>query len=366
MGQRRAEPTVATAAPGAHEMADWSRSEADHTDTLRFGVIGYGYWGPHLVRNISGLEHSRMEFIADPDEARLRAAKASFRGAQVTRDAADALASEIDAVFIATPVHTHYALARAALLAGKHVYVEKPLAPSVEQVRELVALAAAHGRVLMVGYTFLYHPTVRELRRMIVAGQLGKLFYIDSQRLNLGRIQRDVNVIWDLAPHDLSVLRYLLDADPIAVSATGRSHIRSGNEDLAYIHLRYADDMSAHLQLSWLHPSKVRRFTVVGDRLMALYDDVEPQDKLRIYNRGVDREPYSTTFEEFQLSYRSGDITIPTIPWVEPLHVACQHFADCIRTGQRPLSDGRWSIPICQTIEAIHRSLEQGGAEIAL
>jgi predicted dehydrogenase len=201
---------------------------------------------------------------------------------------------------------------------------------------------------------------------MITAGELGKLFYVDSQRLNLGLFRPDCNVIWDLAPHDLSVLRYLLDADPVAVSATGRSHIRTGNQDLAYIHLRYADDVSAHLQLSWLHPSKVRRLTIVGDRLMALYDDVEPQDKLRIYNRGVDRPPYSTTYEEFQLSYRSGDITIPTIPWQEPLRAACAHFADCIRSGEQPLSSGEWSIPICEVIEAIHRSLELGGAEIEL
>jgi len=229
-----------------------------------------------------------------------------------------------------------------------------------------VALARERNRVLMVGYTFLYHRAVQELHHIIAEGQLGKIYYIDTQRLNLGLFRSDINVIWDLGPHDLSILRYVLNADPVSVRATGAAHIQPHIEDVAYIHLRYADDMIAHLQLSWLHPSKVRRFTVVGDRRMVLYDDVEPLDKLWIYNRGVDRPAHSTTFEEFQLSYRNNEIIIPSVSMVEPLRVACQHFADCIRDNQKPLSDGAWSLPITHTLVAIQRSLELDGQEVTI
>jgi len=333
---------------------------------LQFGVIGYGYWGPQLVRNLSSLAGSSVEFIADLDEEQLARAETYHRHARLTRAAADLFESEIDAVIIATPVHTHYALARQALLADKHVFVEKPLAVKVSEVEDLIRLARERNRVLMVGYTFLYHKAVQELRRIIQEGQLGKLYYIDTQRLNLGLFRQDVNVVWDLAPHDLSMLRYMLNADPISVRATGVAYIQREIHDVAYIHLRYADGVIAHLQLSWLHPSKVRRFTVVGDQRMAIYDDVEPSEKVRIYNRGVDRPAHSTTFEEFQLSYRSGEIVIPSIGWKEPLQEECEHFARCILNGQQPLSDGVWSLPITRTLEAIQRSLDHDGQEVAV
>jgi len=307
-----------------------------------------------------------VKFIADLDEKRLADAQAHYRHPRLTHKADDLFESQIDAVVIATPVHTHYALARTALLAGKHVLVEKPLAVNTSDVEDLIALARERKRVLMVGYTFLYHRAVQELRRIIAEGQLGKLYYIDAQRLNLGLFHQDVNVIWDLAPHDFSMLRYSLDADPISVRVTGAAYIQPKVHDIAYIYLRYADGMIAHLQLSWLHPSKVRRFTVVGDRRMALYDDIEPQDKVRIYNRGVDYPAHSTTFEEFQLSYRSGEIIIPSIEAKEPLQVACEHFAACIRSGQQPLSDGVWSLPITRALMAAQRSLELEGQEVAL
>ncbi len=331
---------------------------------VQFGVIGYGYWGPQLVRNLSSLAGSSVEFIADLDEGQLARAHTYHPQSMLTQRAADLFESDIDAVVIATPVHAHYALARQALLAGKHVFVEKPLVDKVSEAEDLIRLAQERERVLMVGYTFLYHNAVRELRRILNEGQLGKLYYIDTQRLNLGLFHQDVNVVWDLAPHDLSMLRYLLDADPVTVRATGAAHIQRGIHDVAYIHLHYADGMMAHVQLSWLHPSKVRRLTLVGDQQMAVYDDVEPHDKVRIYNRGVDRLPHSTTFEEFELSYRSGDIIIPTIAWKEPLQMECEHFVDCIRSGKQPLSDGIWSLPITRTLEAIQRSLELDGQEV--
>ncbi|HLV97936.1 MAG TPA: Gfo/Idh/MocA family oxidoreductase [Ktedonobacterales bacterium] len=333
---------------------------------LRFGVIGYGYWGPHLVRNISALPDSSLAFIADMDVDRLAHAQAQYHYTRFTHDALDVFESDIDAVLIATPVHTHYALARAALLANKHVFVEKPLAVKVSEVEDLVALAQERNRILMVGYTFLYHKAVQELRHIVTEGQLGKLHYIDAQRLNLGLFHKDVNVLWDLAPHDLSILRYLLDADPVTVRATGAAHIQQGIHDVVYIHLRYADGLRVHIQLSWLHPSKVRRFTLVGDQRMAVYDDVEPQDKIRIYNRGVERPNHCTAFDEFHLSYRTGEIIIPAVPWIEPLQVACAHFAHCIRSEQPPLSNGLWSLSITKTLAAIQQSLDLEGKEVAL
>ena len=335
-------------------------------EPVRFGVIGYGYWGPQLVRNLSGLGGGVVECIADLDDAQLERAQSHHRQVTLTRDAAQLFESAVDAVIIATPVHTHYPLARQALLANKHVFVEKPLAVKVSEVEDLLHLAEERQRVLMVGYTFLYHKAVQELRRMISEEQLGKLYYIDAQRLNLGLFRQDVNVVWDLAPHDLSMLRYLLNEDPVAVRATGAAYIQQNIHDVVYISLRYANGLLAHLQLSWLHPSKVRRLTIVGDQRMALYDDVDPQDKVRIYNRGVDRPAHSTTFEEFQLSYRSGEIVIPSIGWKEPLQAECEHFAECIRTGQRPLTDGAWSLPITRTLDAIQRSLDLDGQEVAV
>lgn len=335
-------------------------------EPVRFGVIGYGYWGPQLVRNLSGLGGGVVEYIADLDDAQLARARSHHRQVTLTHDASTLFASDIDAVLIATPVHTHYPLARQALLANKHVFVEKPLAVKVSEVEDLIRLAEERGRVLMVGYTFLYHKAVQELRRIISEEQLGKLYYIDAQRLNLGLFRQDVNVVWDLAPHDLSMLRYLLDEDPVAVRATGAAYIQRNIHDVVYIYLRYAQGMLAHLQLSWLHPSKVRRLTIVGDQRMALYDDVDPHDKVRIYNRGVDRPAHSTTFEEFQLSYRSGEIVIPSIGWKEPLQAECEHFAECIRTGVQPLTDGAWSLPITRTLDAIQRSLDLDGQEVAV
>jgi predicted dehydrogenase len=333
---------------------------------LQFGVIGYGYWGPHLVRNISALPDSSLTFIADMDAERLARARAQHHHTRFAQDAIDVFESDVDAVLIATPVHTHYALAREALLAHKHVFVEKPLAMRVHEVEDLVALAQERDRILMVGYTFLYHKAVQELRHLVTGGQLGKLHYIDAQRLNLGRFHHDVNVLWDLAPHDLSILRYLLDTDPVAVRAIGAAHIQQGIHDVVYIHLRYADGLLVHIQLSWLHPSKVRRFTLVGDQRMVVYDDVEPQDKIRIYNRGVERSAHSTVFEEFQLSYRTGEIVSPAVPWTEPLQGACEHFAHCIRSGQPPLSDGLWSLSITKTLAAIQHSLDLEGKEVAM
>lgn len=352
--------------PTVREMPPRLSQALPQVRLLQFGLVGYGYWGPHLARNVSSLPGSSLRCIADKDTERLEQAQARYPYTRFTNDAIEVFESDLDAVLIATPVHTHYTLARAALLANKHVFVEKPLAIKVSEVEDLVALAQERNRVLMVGYTFLYHKAVQALRHIISGGQLGKLHYIDAQRLNLGLFHKDVNVLWDLAPHDLSILRYLLDADPVAVRATGAAHIQQGIHDVVYIHLRYADGLLAHVQLSWLYPSKVRRLTVVGNQCMAVYDDVEPQDKIRIYNRGVECPAHTPAFEDFPLSYRAGEIVIPAVPWVEPLQVACEHFAHCIRSEQAPLSDGLWSLSITKTLAAIQRSLDLEGQEVSL
>jgi len=364
--QERAATQLPLAAAASTTRELWGPASAAASRHLKFGLVGYGYWGPQIARNLGAQRNASISYIVDLDDRRLAQAEARFSTATLTRRFEDLLESDVDAVVIATPVHTHYPLARAALLAGKHVFVEKPLAVAERDVEELIELAQQQSRFLMVGYTFLYHPTVQELRRLLAEGMLGKLYYIDTQRLNLGLFHSDVDVIWDLGPHDVSILRYLLNADPLSVRATGAAHIQPGIVDVAYVHLHYADGLITHMQLSWLHPSKVRRITAVGDRHMAIYDDVEPQDKLRIYNRGVDIPKPTSTFEEFQLSYRTGETLIPSIQPAEPLHIACEHFADSIRTGRAPRSDGAWSLPITRTLAAIHRSLELNGQEVQL
>jgi predicted dehydrogenase len=289
---------------------------------VRVGVIGCGYWGPHLVRNL----HDMAEVVA-------------------------------------TPIRTHYALAREALLAGKHVLVEKPLAASVHEAQELLQLARERELVLMVGHTFLYNPAVRELRRLVQEGELGRIYYGDGARLNLGLFQRDVNVIWDLAPHDISILMYVLEQVPVEVSARGSACVQADIHDVCYLEILFSGGTSAHIHVSWLDPDKVRRLTLVGDRRMAVYNDVSPVAKLRVYDSGVDY-PTTDNYGEFELAYRHGQIVIPYIHWREPLRQECEHFVHCIRTGQRPLSDGEQGLAVVAVCEAADRSLASGGVRV--
>jgi predicted dehydrogenase len=270
--------------------------------------------------------------------------------------------ADVDAVVLATPIHTHFAIAREALLAGKHVLVEKPLATSVAEAAELVRLAREMDRTLMVGHTFLYNPAVRELRRLVESGELGRIYYADSARLNLGLFQRHSNVVWDLAPHDISILTYVLGQVPVRVSARGRACIQPDVHDVCYLELIFPDG-SANVHVSWLDPDKVRRLTVVGDRRMAVYNDVSTVEKLRIYDRGVEA-PAIDNYGEFELAYRHGQIVIPHIQWREPLRLECEHFAQCVRTGARPLSDGEQGLAVVAVLEAASRSLELGGERV--
>lgn len=329
---------------------------------IKVGVVGYGYWGPKLVRNLSELRQAALTWVADLDVGRLDRLRAHYPALRTTQDYDALLRSDVEAVVVATPIRTHYRLARAALLAGKHVLVEKPLTASAREADELIALAEQRDLRLMVGHTFEYNGAIRALREVVRSGQLGQLYYVDAARLNLGLFQTDINVIWDLAPHDLSILLYVLGLDPLAVSARGAANVRPGIHDVAYLELHFPNGLLAHLHLSWLDPCKVRRVTVVGSKKMAVCNDVADDEKLRIYDKGVER-PYETDqFADFHLAYRYGDVTIPHLAFPEPLRLQCEHFIDCIRTGARPQSDGRVGAKVVRILEAADRSLGHGGA----
>jgi predicted dehydrogenase len=323
------------------------------------GVLGAGYWGPKHIRNFNEVPGARTTMVADLDEQRLVNVQQQFPGIRTTTNYKQMLASpDVDAVVVATPVSTHGRLAEEALLAGKHVLVEKPLARTAREAEHLVRVAEEHGRVLMVGHTFLYNPAVTALRQLVQDGVLGDIFYVNTQRLNLGLFQRDINVIWDLAPHDLSILMHVLGTEPVAVSALGSAYVQTGIEDVAYVNLAFPNRVRAAIHVSWLDPNKVRRITVVGSKKMAVYDDVETLEKIRIYDKGVEPPAQTSSFGDFQLSYRYGDIMIPHVAVTEPLRLECEHFLECIRTGKTPLSDGRQGVAVVRVLEAAQASLE--------
>jgi predicted dehydrogenase len=328
---------------------------------LRFGVIGYGYWGPQLVRNLSHLAMGSVEYISELSPERRWAAHMECPEAIAVETAAELIGSDVDAVVVATPTQTHYALARAALLRHKHVLVEKPLAASAAQAEELLDLAERQGVTLMVGHTFVYNPAVEMLREVVQSGALGQIYYVDAVRANLGICRSDINVLWDLAPHDLSILGFVFGAMPVRVSAHGAAYVRPHVQDVARLTLEYPNGLLAQIQVSWLSPSKIRRFTVVGKQQMVVFDDVEATEKIRVYNRGIDVPDHTATFGEFQLSYRYGDIVSPHIHWAEPLAVACRHFADAVLEGTPPRSDGRDGLRVVRILEAADASLAADG-----
>ena len=330
-------------------------------DKLRVGVVGYGYWGPKLVRNLSESPRARLTWVADLDADRLAQLRAHYPALRVTQSFDEMLQSDIAAVVVATPIRTHYRLARAALLAGKHVMVEKPLTASSAEAEELTDLARERGLTLMVGHTFEYNAAIRALRDIVRSGELGRIYYVDAARLNLGLFQADINVVWDLAPHDLSILLYVLGLDPLAVSARGSANVRPGVHDVAYIDLQFPGGILAHLHLSWLDPCKVRRVTIVGSRKMVVCNDLADTEKIRIYDKGVEH-PYETDqFSDFHLAYRYGDVTIPYVPFQEPLKVQCEHFIAAILTRTCPQSDGAVGTKVVRILERIDRSLLNGG-----
>jgi predicted dehydrogenase len=334
---------------------------------INVGVVGCGYWGPNLIRNFNSLPECGLSAICDVDIKRLNHLKTLYPTVEVYTQFKSFLAQpDLDAVAIATSAPTHYGMARESLLAGKHVFIEKPMATSSAECDELVQLAAERRLTLMVGHTYLYSAPVRRIKDIIEAGDIGKIRYINARRLNLGLFQRNINVTWDLAPHDISIILFITGLLPNSVNCQGNSHVTKGIEDVTNMSMNFENGVFATLQNSWLDPRKVREMTIVGSRKMIVYDDVQQLEKVRIYDTRVDAvPPHYDTFGEFHFAYHYGDSHIPYIKQEEPLKVECQHFLDCIRTGDRPLTDGIHGANVVRVLEACTRSLQQHGAAVS-
>jgi predicted dehydrogenase len=334
-------------------------------------IVGAGHWGPNLISNFHTSDRSSVVWVVDRDEARLRVVGQRFPDVRTTTDVDDVLTDpEVDAVVVATPTRTHFELARLALEAGKHVLVEKPLTDAVDSSLALCELAERRGRVLLVGHVFIYNAAARQVKRRIIAGDLGRIYYISMVRTNLGPIRVDVDAAWDLAAHDISLASFWLDAWPVSVNAAGGSYINSGIADVVFATLRYPDDVLVNLHASWLNPRKARDITVVGEKQMLTFDDVNASEPIRIYDKQVIDERHQPGFvdsiETFRMSVRDGDITVPRVPPGEPLRNECEHFLDCIEGREQPLSGGREGLAVVRVLDAISRSLAEGGREIGL
>lgn len=329
------------------------------------GIAGYGYWGPNLARNFHGLADARLAAVCDPSPVRLEHVRKGQPQASTFADFHDMLRNaEMDALVVATPVGTHHALAKAGLLAGKHVLVEKPMAATVDQCRELIDIAECKGLTLMVGHTYLYSEPVRKILEIVGSGELGDIRYINCQRLNLGLFQQDINVAWDLAPHDLAIILRVMGGMPQVVNCQGNAQVNPAIEDVTNISLSFAGRRFATVQSSWLEPRKVRQITFVGTRRMIVYDDLEPLGKLRIYDVRVDCPPHYDTFADFQYSYHYGECRIPHLEQVEPLNRMCAHFIDCILTGTRPATCGERGLEVVRVLEACTESLRTRGGPV--
>lgn len=332
------------------------------------GVVGLGYWGPNWVRNFHQSQSAKRIVACDLDEKRRDHVSRLYSDLETTSRFEDLLQDpDIEGLVVATPVGTHYAMARRALEAGKSVLIEKPMATSSDEANELIEIARARNLTLMVGHTFEYSAPVLKMHEIIESGELGDVFYISSVRANLGLFQRDVNVCWDLATHDISIILNLMGGRlPEAVSCQAESHYGQGVEDVAMLTLRFERNIIAFVHVSWLDPDKIRRTTVVGSRKMLVYDDTAPQEKIRIYDKGVTAQKYYDTFGEFQFSYRYGDIQIPRIEEKEPLYCECEHFVNCMRNGQTPKTDGVNGARVVNVLEAANYSLRRGGLMVPL
>ncbi len=329
------------------------------------GVIGHGYWGPNLVRNVNQLRDARVMAVCDTNADRLRQVGIRHPSIHLFDDYERMLSEAgIHAVCIATPVSTHFELAMAALRAGKHVLVEKPLTNRSDTARQLAAEANARNLVLMIDHTYVYTSAVQRMKELVSSGQLGRIHYYDSVRINLGLFQSDVNVIWDLAPHDLSIIDYLFDERPSSVSACARRHVPGKPENIAYLTYFYDSGLIAHLHVNWLAPVKVRRTLIGGARQMVVFDELEPDEKLKVYDRGVDEGP-DAQYRNL-ISYRAGDMWAPRLDQTEALRFATQHFVDCIRSGKTPMTDGMAGYRVVSLLEAADRSIAAGGIPVAI
>jgi predicted dehydrogenase len=334
---------------------------------LNVAVVGCGYWGPNLIRNLYSLPKCKVKLVCDVDKKRLAHVGTLYPGVQTTCEF-DHLVSnaEIDAIVIATPVRSHFEMAKKSLQAGKHIFLEKPMASSVAECKELIELAEKQNLIIMVGHTFVYSQSIKKIKQIVNAGDLGEIQYISARRLNLGLFQKDINVAWDLAPHDISIILYIMKEEPVSVNCQGKAHVAPGIEDVTNITLNFPNGGFATIHSSWLDPNKVREMTFVGTKKMLVYDDIEPMEKIKIYDKCVKTPPHYDTFAEFHYSYHYGDMYSPHLQQEEPLKVECQHFLDCISKKVKPDSSGIEGLRVVQILEAASRSLKNGGGRIEI
>lgn len=335
---------------------------------INVGIVGCGYWGPKLIRNFYELPDSNLALVCDLDKQRLEQVKKQYPHVETTTCFSDLLHEEIDAVVVATPVKMHYEMVGEALNHRKHVFVEKPMTASSREARHLIDIASAQRRILMVGHIYEYHPAIDFLKQLIKKGELGEIFAIDAHRLNLGLFRPDVNVMWDLGPHDLSIVLSLMGEEPVSVSARGTGHLNPDLCDLAYLELVFPSGATANIHLSWLDPRKVRQITIIGSRKMAFFDDVAEAEKVYLYDKGCALTPCPEdgTSAAWPPKYHYGDVTIPFISNAEPLKIECNHFLTCIKEGKRPKTDGLAGLQIISILEAANHSMQNGGQRINL
>jgi predicted dehydrogenase len=342
-----------------------TQAPAKLSSTIRFGVVGYGYWGPNIVRNLQGMSNVDISVVCDKSSASRKRVHKNHPQIYVASDATEVMSSpEIDAVAIVTPVWTHFDLAKAALENGKHVFVEKPFTSNVHQAEELIELAERKNLTIMVDHTFLFTGAVRKIKQLVQEDFLGKLYYYDSTRVNLGLFQHDINVVWDLAPHDLSILDYVIEASPEALVATGQKHL-NGHEDIAFITLYFPDSVIAHVNVNWLSPVKVRTTLIGGEKKMLVWNDLEADEKIKVYDKGVDMNGSEGVYE-LLVSYRSGDMWAPHLEQAEALRHELSYFIKCITDGTTPHNDGAAGLRIVRMLEASTKSLRKRGALVYL
>lgn len=336
---------------------------------MNVAVVGYGYWGPNLVRNFCWTPGVKVKYVCDLDQNRLEKVHSMFPNVEnVTTDYDELINDpELDAIVIATPVQTHFPLAKRALEAGKDVLVEKPMTHDSKDAEELVRIAKENKRILMVDHTFLFTGAVKKIKELVDSGSLGDILYFDSIRVNLGLFQHDVNVIWDLAPHDLSIMLHLIDKKPVKVSATGSSHTASGMENVAYMTVYYEDSTIAHFNVNWLSPIKVRQIMIGGSEKMVVYDDMENVEKVKVYDKGIEAKPGDKNqMYETLIQYRTGDMYAPKLDNTEALKAECQYFIECVKERKQPITDGEFGLTIVKVLEASEKSIKEQGKLIDL
>lgn len=334
---------------------------------FNIAIIGCGYWGPNLLRNFNSLTDCNVKYACDVDRDRLNHMKSLYPQIEITSEFDQVIAdTDIDAVAIATPVRFHYEMARQCLRAGKHTFIEKPMASSVSECKELLEIAGNKDLTIMVGHTFIYSQPVKKIKEIVSSGDLGTILYISTRRLNLGLFQKDINVAWDLAPHDISIILYILEDFPESVNCQGKAHVHSEIEDVTNMTLNFSNGGFATIQSSWLDPNKVREMTFVGNKKMLLYNDLEQNEKIKIYDKWVEAPPHYDTFAEFHYSYHYGDMYSPYLKQVEPLKLQAEHFLNCIKHGKKPKSCGEEGLKVVQILEAASKSIKRGGVKVEI